>query len=337
MNKRLPLVDRLTENDAGLYIADNMNPPPAEKKDNVIQFEITSGCSWNACTYCSMYKGTKYQEKSLPEFKEHVDKVWAAVTEREGNRVKGLERIFIGGGNALCADVEVLNEAIRYSVQSFRGNVGRLPKRVALYGNTRDIKNKVNDLRFLNCGGISGNCSIDRFGTKIGLGVLYWGMESGSTKVLQFANTGYSKEDIASTIDQLVYSGIRVSAMIMPGLGGMRFWKSHVKDTADVLNRLLPEWVTFIGLKTSPDDIYSRRMANEHGHNRNLTPEEISLQTAEMIERLDFTTTIGIHGEDVHTFGSNLVTFGAVKINGHYNAHNLASRIRQKVKDLEPQ
>ena len=39
--------------------------PPSEADSFILQ--ATLGCSWNACTYCAMYRGKRYQERPLTD------------------------------------------------------------------------------------------------------------------------------------------------------------------------------------------------------------------------------------------------------------------------------
>jgi hypothetical protein len=124
--------------------------------------------------------------------------------------------------------------------------------------------------------------------------------------------------------------------MIMPGLGGKELSKGHVKDTVNLLNYIKPEWVTFIGLKVEPKTPYARwiKREEEKKKNRSLTPREVVEQTAQMIEGLDFQTTIGLHGNDIHTYGYNPVTIGSVKVDGWYDSEKVAEAIRKKAKKI---
>lgn len=45
--------------------------PPAEAENVIIQ--VTLGCSYNNCSFCSMYKTKKYQEKKLEDICKDID------------------------------------------------------------------------------------------------------------------------------------------------------------------------------------------------------------------------------------------------------------------------
>jgi len=315
-----------------------MNPPPAEKSPNVVQFSLTQGCSHGRCTFCTMYRrdGQEFKMKSLPEFKSHVDQVLAYLKKHPGE-LRQIDRIFLGAGNALHADVDLLLQASQYALKAVKLAVpgNPIPRRLAVYGNTKDILEKDRDMRLLRCGGtcgwMGGKCSIDSLGEKRGVDVVYWGIESGSDKVLKIAGKGYTQDQAAQAGQILQSADVRPSVMIMPGLGGIAHSEDHVYDTAMLLNYVRPEWTTFIGLKINDGTPYAKWMEREEAENRNrrMTPAEMAEQTARIVELLNFPTSVGVHGDQVHTFGHNPVTIGVAKIEDGYGARRVARQIRQ--------
>ena len=264
-----------------------MIPPPCERGPNAVQFELTTGCSHGRCTFCDMYGGVdNYREKSLAEFKEHVELVLRSIKPETR-----LEKIFIGGGNALTVDTEKLSAAIQYSAQSLVG-VGYRPRKISIYGNTLDILKHGNE----------GMGVLKSKKNEFGLEMVYWGLESGNDEVLKIASKGYDSNQAVKAGKILKKSHYDSSIMIMPGLGGMAYFDKHVRDTVRVLNHTRPHWITFMGLKIKPNTPYETWMKRQEelNKNRNLTPYEVCEQTAQIIEKLDFPTSIGIHGDDVH-------------------------------------
>lgn len=322
-----PVCDRLAGSFG--YPLDAMNPPPAEKKPNVLALALTTGCSHALCTFCTMYERGHYTEKSLPEFKAHVDQVAAWY---ESQQLVIPNRIFIGAGNALHVDADKLLEATQYALLRLKQKLGEVPRRLAMYGNTQDVLAKGHEELFrLRCGGVCGACSIGKLGTRRGLEVLYWGAESANDSALKLGGKGCTGDDTLSAAYNLRRARIRPSIMVMPGLGGEACDKGHVDDTAILLNSALPEWITFIGLTIWANTPYDRMMklAEAKNTNRVLTQAEITEQTARMIEQLDIETTVGVHGSDVHTFGKNPTSLGAVKISDKYDARALANKLRE--------
>ncbi len=328
--------------DRTLYDA-KMSPPPAEKLEHVAQFELTTGCSYGGCGFCTMHKDQAFRVKTPEEFIRHVNGYWDRLESTlEGREtISNLKRVFIGGGNALAAETKLLTGAIDYVVGTFKEHVGRLPSRVAMYGNTRDILSKgerelmllESDLKILNCGGICGCCSVDRHGKKIGLGLLYWGLESGSSDALKFADKGYTKEDAIEAGQILRSEEVNASAMIISGLGGMRLYDQHVMDTLEVINGTEPKFLTFLGIDADETTRYGKKMAYEQqaGINRPLSKGELIGQMADIIGGIKVKTIVGCHGPEVHRFGYNPTSFGSVKVGRRsFSKNRLVSRLRKE-------
>jgi radical SAM superfamily enzyme YgiQ (UPF0313 family) len=283
--------------DRDLYTSQDMFSPPAERLSRVIRFELTTGCDWGKCTYCGGFDGVPFREKSLEEYKGHVDNVMGRMSKTLRN---GLTRIFIGGGNALEVETNKLIEAIKHTGNVFANQTYRSPRRISIYGRTDSIRRKgawgLNRLFLEN----------DSLG--FGLDLVYWGVESGSSEVLEYVNKGVSKEDIIAAAREIGRSPVKTSVMIMPGLGGEKFYDSHVKDTVEVLDEIRPKFLTFMGINPDLSSSYARRMLREQeeGKNRPLTDKELVEQMIEIINRMPaFRTKVGCFGCDIDRVGYN--------------------------------
>ncbi len=289
-----------------LYSSEDMFSPPSERLPHVLRFELTTGCGWGRCTYCCGFDGIPYHAKSFGEYKAHVDGVFERVGKKTA-LAKRLRRLFIGGGNALEVGVAELAKAIDYTDGAFLQHTGDVPARVAVYGRTSSI-NKI---------GVGG------FGEVLGSGayldLIYWGVESGSNRVLRYVRKGCNQDAILEAGSILLNAGIGVSVMIMPGLGGMRFYDEHIEQTAKVLGEIQPRFITFMGVNPPPGSAYARIMACEEkeGKNRPLTDIELAQQMAEMIRQMPvFNTKAGCFEPKIDAVGHNPVTFGSVDIVG---------------------
>jgi len=67
--------------------------PPSEAESLIIQ--ATIGCSYNLCTFCSMYKAKKYRAKSFDDISKDIASL-SSYTETR--------RVFIADGDALALD-----------------------------------------------------------------------------------------------------------------------------------------------------------------------------------------------------------------------------------------
>ncbi len=306
--------------DRELYTSQDMFSPPSERLSHVIRFELTSGCTWGGCTYCNGYDGITAKEKSDKEYREHVNKIFEKIGWR-GEMAESLRRIFIGGGNALSVEQSKLENAIDFTVSKFESYTGEYPSRVSLYGRTDDINLKE-------------SYQISNLFTNTS-GLIYWGVESGSDKVLDYVNKGYLQEDIIRAARKIRNSSARTSVMIMPGLGGIKYYNEHIKETAKVLCEIEPSFLTFMGINPSQNSVYAVRMKEEQerGENRPLTDLEKAKQMIEIMARTSMAgTKVGCFDEKIDSVGHNPIAFGSLQITDQYDEIELVQKLRKKLK-----
>ncbi|MFT5661868.1 MAG: radical SAM superfamily enzyme YgiQ (UPF0313 family) [Sulfurimonas sp.] len=83
--------------------------PPAEA-DNII-IQVTLGCSYNNCSFCSMYKTKKYQERSLEDICKDIDNL--------AKSYPTAHKIFLADGDALALPMNTLLAILKYLQNSF--------------------------------------------------------------------------------------------------------------------------------------------------------------------------------------------------------------------------
>lgn len=299
--------------DRALFSPSIMFSPPSELQNHVIPFEATIGCNYNGCTYCEGYRDIRYHAKSVEEYQQHVREVWSRIGERS-YLARNLTRIFIGGGNALSINEKTLNSFLRFTKDMFWQYTGHFPARIAIYGRTNDIlKCDLNSLR-----------NID---------LIYWGVESGSNDVLEYVNKGCTCENMIKAGRRIENAGITASVMVMPGLGGVKYYRQHIEGTASVLSEIRPRYITFMGVNAGPHTAYTKTMQQElsSGTNRPLTPRETAQQMTDIIRKLDpFRTKIGCFDKDIDAVGRNPLTFGSYEIDSRDKKRLLALKLQLK-------
>jgi hypothetical protein len=279
-----PELDK-TYKDASLFSSHSLSSPPSERKPHVLRLELTTGCDYNKCTFCSEYSDIEPVTKSFDEFREHVDKVVDSI----GSAKSKIQRLFIGSGNTLGVDNELLLEALNYASGIFN------PQRISLYGRTASILEKsVEELKKLK-------------GT--GLSLIYWGLESGSDDVLNYVCKDCTRNDMIEASKMLVEAGIEVSAMLMPGVGGMRLSEEHIVGTLELLHNIDISYLTLLSINPGEDSLYARNMKSETG-NRHLTPDEVNAQVYKLLKGLNPSgLQIGMFTEEVDQVSSNTMRF----------------------------
>ncbi len=202
--------------------------PPSEAYSLIIQ--VTLGCSHNKCNFCSMYKTKKFSIKELDKIKKEIDEF--------RNIYDNVERIFLADGDALIIPMDKLREILIYINEVF-------PEcnRITMYASPKSIKNKrLEELIELN---------------KLGLKMVYMGIESGSEIVLEKINKGATREELIESGKKIKESGILLSATVIAGIGGRTYSDIHAKDTGSLISEISPDYLGVLSLMVEKNtDIY---------------------------------------------------------------------------------
>jgi radical SAM superfamily enzyme YgiQ (UPF0313 family) len=185
--------------------------PPAEANSLILQ--IDQGCPANHCTFCAMYRGIPYRKMPLDEIRQLISQ-----TSRVQNQSR---RIFLADGNVMNRSFEDLQQILQMLNDSFPDL-----SRISLYANGRSIARKSPE-------------QLRRLRT-LKLHTLYMGLESGDQEILKSCRKG---ETVAQMIDagQLAQAaGLRMSVMVLLGLGGAEKSQQHARHTAEALNKMQP-------------------------------------------------------------------------------------------------
>jgi radical SAM superfamily enzyme YgiQ (UPF0313 family) len=180
--------------------------PPAEA-DNII-IQATLGCSYNNCSFCSMYKTKKYQQRNLQDIYKDIDTLSVAYPTAR--------KVFLADGDALALPTGDLVLILKYLQKSFVKLA-----RVSTYASAQNLINKsTQELELLQENKLS---------------LIYYGIESGNDVVLKKITKGVDKTQIIDSLNK-VPKGMKISATIILGIGGEKYTNEHIKDTAHIIN-----------------------------------------------------------------------------------------------------
>lgn len=204
--------------------------PPSEGSSLIIQ--ATIGCSFNRCTFCSMYKSKRYRPRPLARICADIDaaaRVWPDAS-----------RVFLADGDALVLSADDLSAIL----DKLAGSLARL-ERVSLYATPLNLLDKsVDELRRLR----------DK-----GLTMAYVGIESGSMNILKRIRKGASPDTIARGLERAHAAGIAVSATVVLGLGGRQLWQEHIDGSVALINRAPLAYLSTLQLRLEGDAIRDYR------------------------------------------------------------------------------
>ena len=189
--------------------------PPSEA--NSLLLPLTLGCSHNKCTFCCRFKGVRFSIRPIEEVKADIDLV-----SRQYKPY--FRRVFLENADALITPQAKLVEVLSYIRE-------KLPdiERVGLYGNAKSILRKsLDELKELG---------------RLGLGIIYMGVESGDDEILQRVKKGVTREQLVEAGRRVKAAGITLSVTFILGLGGRERTWEHAQATAGILTDIDPDFV----------------------------------------------------------------------------------------------
>lgn len=200
--------------------------PPAEGNNVIVQ--VTYGCSFNDCSFCSMYKDKKFQTRPLEDIYKNIDLL--------ASNYPTASRVFLADGDALTLDTKTLLKILQYLNKSFQ----KL-RRVSLYASAQNILSKsVEELQSLYDNNLK---------------LVYFGIETGDNIVLKKITKGVTKEDMIEALNKVSQAGIKISATVILGIGGKKYTKEHIQNTAHIVNKTTLNYLATLQLGLQDDVI----------------------------------------------------------------------------------
>jgi radical SAM superfamily enzyme YgiQ (UPF0313 family) len=235
--------------------------PPAEAYSLIIR--IQEGCPWNQCTFCGMYKDVTCRFQSLEEIELGID---AARKENPSAR-----RIFLADGDVMAMAFDKL--------QAVLGMLNdRFPRlsRVNIYANGGSILKKSDkELRTLK---------------RLKLNTLYMGLESGHEETLRTAKKRETAEAMIEAGQRAQAAGLKMSVMVLTGLGGKKNRKLHSSATAEALNRMQPRLLSALRVIPIPGtELYDLEQSGEF---EQVTEFQALEELKDMIQTLELESTV---------------------------------------------
>lgn len=202
--------------------------------------QLTEGCSFNTCTFCTFYKDQPFRIKSQVEFEDHCKRVKryfaAGASLRRG--------IFLGDANALVLPMNMLVTHLETIERVFQ------------------IEQAGGLFSFLD--GFSGEKkSIDDYKrlAQYGLSHVYIGLESGSQDLLRFLNKPGTAQDSIAAVNTMKHANVNVGIIVLLGAGGKQFYDQHISETIDAIRKMelsAKDIVYFSELVTTVDMPYAK-------------------------------------------------------------------------------
>ena len=229
--------------------------PPSEAYSLLLR--ATRYCPWNRCKFCCMFKGNKFEYRSVEEIKQDIIAVKAIQDRIKGiswesgygsNGIRGAAEsilngppneafrnvalwLYAGGETAFLQDSNTLIMRTKELVEVLRFLKETLPSidRITSYGRSDTAARKqVEELVELH---------------QAGLSRLHLGLETGYDPLLEYVDKGVTAAKHIAGGRKVVESGISLCEYVLLGLGGKDMWREHATQTARVLSEIDPDFI----------------------------------------------------------------------------------------------
>lgn len=168
---------------------------------------VSTGCPYNQCAFCAMYKGDEYNMVSLQDIEFELL-----------NGDEYTDRVFLTGADPLAVGYERMLRILKLIRKYYKycGCVG-------MYASVKSIyKYSTEQLVELH---------------KAGLSLLYIGFETGSDAVLKLMKKGHTKAMAIEVGQKLNAAQIPFNSIIMYGIAGAGGCIDNAVETVDMLNQ----------------------------------------------------------------------------------------------------
>lgn len=231
--------------------------PPNEA--NSLLMQVTIGCSWNKCTFCTMYTDEKFRVRPFNEVEEDVKNFQYKCL---------IENIFLCDGDALVLSNRKLMEILELIKKNFPYCL-----RVSSYATPMNIiKKSDEELQEL---------------VAMGLDRLYVGLESGSDSVLKYINKNVSRQEVIDACKKAKRNGFSLNLSMISGLGGRKYFEQHAVETASAISEIDPDFCRLATLVITDEAPLKKEL--ESGDFKELLPRETLEEIRIMIESINTT------------------------------------------------
>ena len=198
--------------------------PPSEARSLI--FQVTLGCSWNRCRFCTSYRSKEFQVRPFEDVEREIVEMSKAWPDAR--------KIFLADGDPMAAPTGYLLKVLDLINRRFPSL-----ERISTYAGPTNLMAKTpEELGMLK---------------ERKLDLLYLGIETGNDELLKRVRKGATAGQIVAGSRKALQAGLRMSVFIILGLGGVEGSHDHAKDSARVVNAIGPQFLATLTLMVGPD------------------------------------------------------------------------------------
>ncbi|MBQ4459170.1 MAG: radical SAM protein [Clostridia bacterium] len=241
--------------------------------------QVTDGCSYNKCSFCSMYRTVPFRVSPDEEVEEDLREL--------RSMYRHMPRLFLVNGDPFCLSTErlaKLGERIRYYFPEC--------ETISCFAHIPNFRSKtVDDLKLLR---------------SLGFDQINIGVESAIDSVLDMFHKGYHVDDVYEQLGKLNEAGMQFSMNIIMGALGNGEYEALAKANSDLLNATQPYLIFTTTLYSLPgSELYDYM---EGGNFRSNTYRQLILEQIDMLSQLRLRNTYyyGLHPANPIPFDGRL-------------------------------
>ncbi len=212
----------------------------------VLVVQLTEGCSYNRCLFCSVYREVQYRAKDAKALEQHLD----GIATHLGPAIALRKGVFVGDANACLLPQERLLSSMTRISERFPGPA------------------KAGFSAFLDVFTSAGKTTAELQELRVaGLRRVTIGLESGHQPLLEWLLKPATLASVRAAVERLHAAEVSVALVVLVGAGGHTFAAHHVRDTLELLLGLplgTKDTVYLSPLETTPGDAYAQ-YAGESG------------------------------------------------------------------------
>lgn len=262
--------ERDGEEFASLYTGIPILPPEAYAS---IYVQITDGCPWNRCGFCSFYRDKNFRIIPPDEVETRAQRIHAYWEGAFASR-KGL---FLGDANAASFPPDLVEPLIRQIHSVF----------------SEKVSEGIQAFYDLLSGKLITREKFIRY-QQLGLKRICIGVESGSKGLLRLIGKPQDPELLQDVLDVAHKAGVAVSAIFIPGLGGHEWQREHFVQSMQLIRSIVwcPEDRIYLSPLVRDLDRGYEDIEKAHGWHP-LNPDEL---TAEVQSWRNQIRSLGLKG-----------------------------------------
>jgi len=274
--------------------------PPSEA--NSLLIRATRNCPWNRCQFCPIYKGSKFELRSVEEIIKDIE---AAKAISEGINEMAWK---MGRGDNVIEVAAMLANQLQYGqcvynvarwlatggksafLQDSNTLIMRTPELIQVITFLRKTFPSLNRVTTYARSHTAARKSLAELKElkDAGLDRVHIGLETGYDPLLVYIEKGCTAKNHIEGGKKIKEAGISLCEYVMPGLGGKKMSQEHARETARVLNEIDPDYIRLRSLHITPAMLLWTKLQN--GDFELQTEEEVVKEIGIFIQDLQVTS-----------------------------------------------